>query len=77
MSRMVLIDHVIESAKIGLRPRTPRICQAMRSELTRSAACISTISAREKGMTTIKVVNAGQAIAELEMATGLSLPEVA
>ena len=78
---MVLFDHVIESAKIGLRKPDPRIYQMMVEALGVDAnACVylddlgvNLKPAREMGMTTIKVVSAAQAIAELEAATGLSL----
>ena len=78
---MVLFDHVIESAKIGLRKPDPRIYQMMIEALgVDPKACVylddlgvNLKPAREMGMTTIKVVNGPQAIAELEAATGLSL----
>jgi len=78
---MVLFDHVIESAKIGLRKPDPRIYQMMVEALGVDAKnCVylddlgvNLKPAREMGMTTIKVVSATQAIAELEQATGLSL----
>ena len=78
---MALFDHVIESAKIGLRKPDPRIYQMMIEALgVDPERCVylddlgvNLKPAREMGMTTIKVVNAPQAIAELEAATGLSL----
>jgi putative hydrolase of the HAD superfamily len=78
---MVLFDHVIESAKIGLRKPDPRIYRMMVEALgVDPRGCIylddlgvNLKPAREMGMTTIKVVNAPQAIAELEAATGLAL----
>jgi putative hydrolase of the HAD superfamily len=78
---MVLFDHVIESAKIGLRKPDLRIYQMMVDALNVDARkCVylddlgvNLKPAREMGMTTIKVVNAAQAIAELEAATGLQL----
>ena len=78
---MVLFDHVIESAKIGLRKPDPRIYRMMVEKLgVDPGACIylddlgvNLKPAREMGMTTIKVANAPQAIAELEAATGLTL----
>src|SRR5580692_7523967 len=78
---MVLFDHVIESAKIGLRKPDPKIYRMMVEALAVDpAACIylddlgvNLKPARDMGMTTIKVVGAGQAIAELEAATGLRL----
>src|SRR3979411_3503522 len=78
---MALFDHVIESAKIGLRKPDPRIYRMMIEQLCGDPkACVylddlgvNLKPARDMGMTTIKVVNAPQAIAELEAATGLSL----
>ncbi|MGC2775806.1 MAG: HAD-IA family hydrolase [Bradyrhizobium sp.] len=78
---MALFDHVIESAKIGLRKPDPRIYQMMIETLGVSPSdCVylddlgvNLKPAREMGMTTIKVVSASQAIAELEAATGLTL----
>ncbi len=78
---MVLFDHVIESAKIGLRKPDPRIYRMMVDALgvdPRRCVYLDDLGvnlkpAREMGMTTIKVVDAQQAIAELETATGLSL----
>jgi len=78
---MVLFDHVIESARIGLRKPDPRIYLMMIDALkVDPAKCVylddlgvNLKPAREMGMTTIKVVNAPQALAELEAATGLAL----
>jgi putative hydrolase of the HAD superfamily len=78
---MVLFDHVIESAKIGLRKPDPRIYRMMVEALgVDPRACVylddlgvNLKPAREMGMTTIKVVDARQAIAELEAVTGLAL----
>jgi putative hydrolase of the HAD superfamily len=78
---MTLFDHVIESAKIGLRKPDPRIYQMMTEALgVDPKRCVylddlgvNLKPARDIGMTTIKVLNAPQAIAELEAATGLSL----
>ncbi len=78
---MVLFDHVIESAKIGLRKPDPRIYKMMVETLTVDPkACVylddlgvNLKPAREMGMTTIKVASGAQAIAELEAATGLKL----
>lgn len=78
---MALFNHVIESAKIGLRKPDPRIYRMMVEALgVEPAACVylddlgvNLKPAREMGMTTIKVVNAPQAISELEAATGLRL----
>ena len=78
---MVLFDHVIESAKIGLRKPDPRIYQLMVETLkVDPKKCVylddlgvNLKPAREMGMTTIKVASGAQAIAELEAATGLKL----
>jgi len=78
---MVLFDHVIESAKIGLRKPDPRIYRLMVETLhVNPKHCVylddlgdNLKPAREMGMTTIKVLNAAQAIGELEAATGLTL----
>jgi putative hydrolase of the HAD superfamily len=78
---MALFDHVIESAKIGIRKPDPRIYRMMTETLgVNPKNCVylddlgvNLKPARESGMTTIKVLNAPQAIAELEVATGLSL----
>lgn len=78
---MVLFDHVIESAKIGLRKPDPRIYRMMLETLgVDPARCVylddlgvNLKPAREMGMTTIKVISADQAIADLEAATGLKL----
>jgi putative hydrolase of the HAD superfamily len=78
---MTLFDHIIESAKIGLRKPDPRIYRMMVEALdVKPERCVylddlgvNLKPAREMGMTTIKVVSAPQALAELEAATGLSL----
>jgi putative hydrolase of the HAD superfamily len=78
---MALFDHVIESAKIGLRKPDPRIYRMMVEALAvdpRKCVYLDDLGvnlkpARDMGMTTIKVTNAAQAIAELEAATGLVL----
>ncbi|MEY9180264.1 putative hydrolase of the HAD superfamily [Bradyrhizobium sp. USDA 326] len=78
---MVLFDHVIESAKIGLRKPDPRIYRLMVETLKVDPnKCVylddlgvNLKPAREMGMTTIKVTSGAQAIAELEEATGLKL----
>jgi putative hydrolase of the HAD superfamily len=78
---MALFDHVIESAKIGLRKPDPRIYRMMADALgVEPKRCVylddlgvNLKPARDMGMTTIKVVSAPQALAELEAATGLSL----
>src|ERR1700740_3388224 len=78
---MALFDHIIESAKIGLRKPDPRIYRMMIDALkVDPKKCVylddlgvNLKPAREMGMTTIKVVSAAQALAELEAATGLNL----
>jgi putative hydrolase of the HAD superfamily len=78
---MALFDHIIESAKIGLRKPDPRIYRMMVEALgVDPAHCVylddlgvNLKPAREMGMTTIKVTDAAQALAELEAATGLVL----
>lgn len=78
---MALFDHVIESAKIGLRKPDPCIYTLMVETLKVDPnKCVylddlgvNLKPAREMGMTTIKVVSAAQAIGELEAATGLKL----
>ncbi|PZA09631.1 HAD family hydrolase [Rhodopseudomonas palustris] len=78
---MALFDHVIESAKIGLRKPDPKIYEMMTDKLgVDPKRCVylddlgvNLKPAREMGMTTIKVTSGEQAIAELEAATGLKL----
>ncbi|MCK1649983.1 HAD-IA family hydrolase [Bradyrhizobium sp. 149] len=78
---MVLFDHVIESAKIGLRKPDPRIYKMMVETLNvdpKNCVYLDDLGvnlkpARGMGMTTIKVTSGAQAIAELEAATGLKL----
>ncbi|MGL5164545.1 MAG: HAD-IA family hydrolase [Afipia sp.] len=78
---MALFDHVIESAKIGLRKPDPRIYRMMVDALgvdPKNCVYLDDLGvnlkpAREMGMTTVKVLNGPQAIAELEIATGFSL----
>src|ERR1700748_1663680 len=78
---MALFDHIIESAKIGLRKPDPRIYRMMIDALkVDPKKCVylddlgvNLKPAREMGMTTIKVVSAPQPMAELEAATGMKL----
>ena len=78
---MTLFDHVIESAKIGLRKPDLRIYQMMVEALQvdpKNCVYLDDLGvnlkpARAMGMTTIKVVSAAQAIRELEAATGMTL----
>ncbi len=81
---MALFDHVIESAKIGLRKPDPRIYQMMVEALgVDPKKCVylddlgvNLKPAREMGMTTIKVIDAPQAIRDLQAATGLELGDL-
>ncbi|HEY7976713.1 MAG TPA: HAD-IA family hydrolase [Rhizomicrobium sp.] len=78
---MALFDHVIESAKTGIRKPDPRIYEMMCETLKVSPdACIylddlgvNLKPARAMGMATIKVESGPQAIAELENLTGMKL----
>lgn len=78
---MAEFDHVIESAKIGMRKPDPRIYAMMVEALgVEPAKCIylddlgvNLKPARQMGMTTIKVGEAGPAIAELERLLELRL----
>ena len=76
-----MFDHLIESSKAGIRKPDPRIytmmCEAL-SVAPEECVYLDDLGvnlkpAREMGMTTIKVANAPQAIAELEAVTGLVL----
>jgi len=81
---MALFDHVIESAKIGLRKPDPRIYRMMTEALgvdPKNCVYLDDLGvnlkpAREMGMTTIKVIDAPQAIRDLEAATGLVLGDL-
>ena len=76
-----LFDHVIESSKIGVRKPDPRIYQmACEAIAVEPGACIylddlgiNLKPARAMGMQTIKVLNAAQALDELEPLVGFSL----
>jgi putative hydrolase of the HAD superfamily len=76
---MALFDHVIESAKIGLRKPDPRIYQMMVESLKvdpKNCVYLDDLGvnlkpARAMGMTTIKILNTSQGIDELEAATRL------
>ena len=78
---MALFDHIIESARIGLRKPDPRIYEMMIDALkVDPETCVylddlgvNLKPARQMGMTTIKVVTVQQALVELESATGLTL----
>ena len=78
---MRLFDHIIESAKIGIRKPDPRIYLMMTEALAVDPKrCVylddlgvNLKPARELGMVTIKVVDPDVALRELEDATELSL----
>lgn len=78
---MALFDHVIESSKVGIRKPDPKIyqmaCEALAVSPAKSVYLddlgINLKPAKGLGMTTIKVLNAAQALDELEAATGLTL----
>jgi putative hydrolase of the HAD superfamily len=78
---MAEFDHVIESAKIGLRKPDPRIYEMMVEALgVEPARCIylddlgiNLKPARTMGMTTIKVGEAAPAIADLERLLDMKL----
>ncbi|MCA8900799.1 MAG: HAD-IA family hydrolase [Hyphomonas sp.] len=74
-------DHLIESSKIGIRKPDPRIYELMCEALEVDPAdCvylddlgINLKPAREMGMTTIKVLNEAQLLADLKAATGYAV----
>jgi putative hydrolase of the HAD superfamily len=76
-----LFDHVIESSKVGVRKPDPAFyelaCSTAGVEPTEVVFLddlgVNLKPAREMGMTTIKVVDAGEAIAELEAVVGFPL----
>ena len=78
---MALFDHVIESAKTGIRKPDPRIYEMMCETLgVKPEACIylddlgvNLKPARAMGMATIKVESGPQAIAALEDLTSMNL----
>jgi putative hydrolase of the HAD superfamily len=78
---MELFDHVIESAKTGVRKPNPRIYEMMCEALkVKPETCVflddlgvNLKPARAMGMHTVKVESRPQAIRELEIATGLNL----
>jgi len=78
---MALFDHVIESAKTGIRKPDPRIYEMMCETLkVKPDACIylddlgvNLKPARAMGMATIKVESGPQAIAALEHLTSMNL----
>ena len=78
---MTLLQHVIESSKVGIRKPDPQIYRMMTDALAvEPARCIylddlgiNLKPARDMGMTTIKVVAADPTIAALEGHLGLTL----
>jgi putative hydrolase of the HAD superfamily len=78
---MDLFDTVIESSRIGIRKPNPRIYEMMCEALSvEPQDCVylddlgmNLKPAKAMGMTTIKVENGPQAIAELEKALGVTL----
>ena len=80
-----LFDAVIESSRIGVRKPDPRFYEIACAELSISPdeavflddLGINLKPARAMGMTTIKVVDPGQAIAELEAVVGFALRDPA
>lgn len=77
-----LFDHLIESSKIGVRKPDPKIYEMMCEALEVDPAdCvylddlgINLKPAREMGMTTIKVLDEAQLLADLKAVTGYALP---
>jgi putative hydrolase of the HAD superfamily len=80
MAIFELFDHVLESRTLGVRKPDPRFyelaCEAVSVDPTEVVYLddlgINLKPARAMGMHTIKVTDAGQALAELSAATGLS-----
>jgi putative hydrolase of the HAD superfamily len=78
---MDLFDHVVESSKVGVRKPEPRFYELALDLVGVDAAeavflddlGVNLKPARAMGMTTIKVVDPGQALADLEAVTGLRL----
>lgn len=78
---LALFEHVFESAKLGIRKPDPRIylmaCEALGVSPERAVYLddlgINLKPARELGMRTIKVLNATQALSDLEAALGIPL----
>ena len=76
-----LFDEVIESSKLGIRKPDPRIyalmCEALDVDpkhcIYLDDLGINLKPARAMGMTTIKVLNEDQLLADLEAATGWQL----
>jgi len=78
---LALFDHVIESSKAGVRKPDPRAYELALEALGVAAEHVVFLDdlginlkpAREMGMTTIKVLDGDQAIADLEAVLGFSL----
>lgn len=78
---MALFDHVVESSRVGVRKPEPRFYEIALDLVGVDATeavflddlGINLKPARSMGMTTIKVVDPAQALAELEAVTGLVL----
>lgn len=77
-----LFDHVIESAKLGIRKPDPRIyelmCETLSVEPSRCVYLddigINLKPARDMGMTTIKVLTEEQLLEDLSNVTGYAFP---
>lgn len=78
---MELFDHVVESSKVGVRKPEPRFYELALGLVgvpAEEAVFLDDLGvnlkpAKAMGMTTIKVVDPDQALAELEAVTGLQL----
>ena len=78
---MTLFDHVVESSKVGVRKPEPKFYEMAceMAEVTPEQVVflddlgVNLKPARAMGMRTIKVLNAVQALRELEDQLGLSL----
>lgn len=76
-----LFDHLVESSKVGVRKPDPAFyalaCEMAEVDPTEVVFLddlgVNLKPAREMGMTTIKVVDAGRALADLEQVVGFSL----
>ena len=78
---MALFDHVVESSKVGVRKPDPRFyelaCETLGIEPAEAVFLddlgVNLKPARAMGMTTIKVVDLDQTLAELEAVVGFPL----
>jgi putative hydrolase of the HAD superfamily len=78
---MALFHHVVESSKVGVRKPEPRFYELALEALSIEAheavflddLGVNLKPAKAMGMTTIKVISADQALADLEAVTGLAL----